>query len=149
MASYSRLAANLRSRYALLGRNVSGTRGSRARRAVLILVFVFLGVVGLVLQVAAGWASIPGDAVWAACALTFGLAGFVGAQHRARTRAALVSMIAQGLFGLSAAFVMIYWIAVDAGWIARNDPVYLALPYGLGLIALAALLAPRRGARRP
>jgi hypothetical protein len=148
MASYSRLAANLRSRYALLGRNVSGTRGSRARRAVLILVFVFLGV-GLLLQVVAGWSSIPGDAVCAACALTFGVAGFVGAQHRPRTRAALVSMMAQGLFGLSAAFVMIYWIAVDAGWIARNDPVYLALPYGLGLIALATLLAPRRGARRP
>jgi hypothetical protein len=149
MASYSRLPADLRSPYALLGRNVSGTRSSPARRAVLMVVVGFLGVFGLVLQVAAGWASIPGDAVWAACALTFGLAGFVGAQHRPRTRAALVSMIAQGLFGLSAALVMIYWIVVDAGWIARNDPVYLALPYGLGLIALAALLAPRRGARRP
>ena len=149
MASYSWLPADLRSRHALLGRKVSRTRSSQTRRAVLILVFGFLGVVGFVLQVAAGWASIPGDAVWAACALTFGLAGFVGAQHRPRTRAALVSMSAQGLFGLSAAFVMIYWIVVDAGWIARNDPVYLALPYGLGLIALAALLAPRRGARRP
>ena len=115
----------------------------------LIVVFGVLGVLGLVLQVAAGWASIPGDAVWAAGALTFGFAGFVGAQHRPRTRAALVSTIAQGLFGLSAAFVMIYWIVVDAGWIARNDTVYLALPYGLGLIALAALLAPCRGARRP
>ncbi len=49
MASYTRLPADLRSRYALVGRSVSGTQSSRARRAVLIVVFVVLGAAAVVM----------------------------------------------------------------------------------------------------
>ena len=110
-----------------------------------MVAIAFLGVVGLALQAAAGWASIPGDALWAACALAFGLMGLIEPARRPRSRAALVSMVAQGLFGLSTALVMVYWILVDAGRIARIDSAYTALPIGLGLILLVALRERRRG----
>jgi apolipoprotein N-acyltransferase len=119
----------------------------RTVRAALVIAIGVLGVIGLALQAAAGWASIPGDALWAACALTFGLMAFIEPSRQRRSRAGLVSMVAQSLFGLSTALVMVYWILVDAGRIARIDPVYTALPIGLGLIFLAALRQRRRGAR--
>jgi hypothetical protein len=126
---------------------VPGVLNPRTGRVALVVLIGVLGVVGLALQAAASWTSIPGDALWAACALTFGLMGFIESPRRPRSRAALVSMVAQSLFGLSTALVMVYWILVDAGWIARIDPVCTALPIGLGLIFLAALRERRRGAR--
>lgn len=133
-------------RLRLRGR-LPGVLNPRVVRAALVVAIGVLGVVGLALQAVAGWASIPGDALWAACALAFGLMGFIEPPRRPRSRAALVSMVAQILFGLSTAFVMVYWILVDAGRIARIDPVYTALPIGLGLIFLAALRERRRGVR--
>jgi hypothetical protein len=126
---------------------LTGVLGPRAVRGAVWAAIGVLGVVGLALQAAAGWASIPGDALWAACALAFGLMGFIAPRRRLRSRAALVSMVAQSLFGLSTALLMVDWILVDAGRIARIDPVYSALPIGLGLISLAALRERRRGAR--
>jgi hypothetical protein len=73
--------------------------------------------------------------------------GFIEPRSRRRSRAALVSIVAQSLFGLSTALLMVDWILVDAGRIARIDPVHSALPIGLGLIFLVALRERRRGAR--
>jgi|ERR1017187_7130803 hypothetical protein len=109
-----------------------------------IALFVVLGVVGLALQLAASWASLPGDAVWAAAALTFSFAVVVESRRSPRNRRALVSIVALALFGLSVAAVMFSWILIDAGRIERFDPRYLALPVGLGLIGLAASFAPGR-----
>jgi hypothetical protein len=47
---------------------------ARRRWAAVIALFVVLGAVGLALQIDASWTSIPGDAVWAAAALTFSTA---------------------------------------------------------------------------
>src|SRR5476651_149858 len=88
---------------------------ARGRWAAVISLFVVLGVVGLALQLAASWASIPGDAVWAAAALTFSLAVVAEPRRSPRNRRALVSIVALGSFGLSVAAVLFFWILIDAG----------------------------------
>ena len=118
---------------------------ARARWTVLIFAVVGLGVVGLALQMAASWSSVIGDAVWAACGLAFAAAASVD-PHRRRTRRGLVSTTALVLFGLSVAFLMVYWILVDAGQIDRIDFVS-AVPIGLGAIGLATSVKPRQPRR--
>ena len=87
----------------------------------------------------ASWSSVPGDAVWSACGRSFALAAVVDPQ-RPKTRAGRVAMTALVLFGLSVAFLMVYWIFVDAGQIGRMNSAYLALPIGLGVIGIVATM---------
>lgn len=115
------------------------TSVARARWTALIAIFVLLGIAGLALQVVASWSSVPGDAVWSACGLSFALAAVVDPQ-RPKTRAGRVAMTALVLFGLSVAFLMVYWIFVDAGQIGRMNSAYLALPIGLGVIGIVATM---------
>ena len=125
-------------------RNLAGSL--RLGASALFLLLGVLFILGLVLQLVGSWESVPGDAVWGVAGLAYAAAVVSRQNSRPDSRAELVCRVAMGLFGLSVAFVMTYWILVDSGQIIRVPPFYLALPMSLAAIGIAAWLVSVRTA---
>ena len=111
---------------------------------VLLITGLLLG--GFLFQLAESWASAVGDSAWTAAFLLFAL-GAATEPRRPVTNIGRGSAASFVLVGLYAAAVMVYWVLVDSGRVARSGNLYLVPAVVLAAVGVLSRIAANRTTR--